>query len=352
MQAGIIGLPGCGKTTVFRALTGLASGAVSGPRGRIAKGVVKVPDARLDDLGARYAPQKLTHAEMVFSDLPGPGQGDGGPVRSIQTSFVSDMRNMDLLVHVLREFDHPVAGPADPLGHLVTLREEMILRDLEVVERRLARIQKGEHQNFPAERALLSTIQEALSGARTIRSLELADDAAASISGFAFLTQKPHVVVLNRDDAAAGEGVPVEISSHASNEARAIIPLCARLETELAELDPQERGPFMREMGIETAGTDLFVREVYAALGLVSFFTTGGDEVRAWTVRDGTVAQKAAGKIHTDMERGFIRAEVFGYDDLVALGDEAALKKAGRIRQEGKDYVVRDGDILNIKFNV
>jgi len=352
MQAGIIGLPGCGKTTVFRALTGLESGAVSGSRGRIAKGVVKVPDARLDDLGARYRPRKLTHAEVVFSDLPGPGQGDGGPVRSIQTGFVADMRSMDLLVHVLREFDHPVTGPADPLGDLESLREEMILRDLEVVEKRLARIGKGEHQNFPTERALLEALQEALSDGRTIRSLGLADDAAASISGFAFLTQKPHVVVLNRDDAAAGTGVPGEISSHPSNQARAIIPLCARLETELGELDPDERGPFMREMGIESAGTELFVREVYRALGLVSFFTTGGDEVRAWTVRQGTVALRAAGKIHTDLERGFIRAEVFGYDDLVAAGDEAALKRAGRIRQEGKDYVVRDGDILNIKFNV
>ncbi|MBW2260572.1 MAG: redox-regulated ATPase YchF [Deltaproteobacteria bacterium] len=352
MQAGIIGMPGSGKTTVFRALTGFAAGAPSGPRGRLVKGVVKVQDARLDDLGARYRPKKLTHAEVVFSDLPGPGQGDGGPVRSIQTSFVADMRNMDLLVHVLREFDHPVTGPADPLGHLVTLREEMILWDLEVVEKRLARIKKGEHQNFPTERAMLGTIHEALSDARTIRSLELADDAAANISGFAFLTQKPHVVVLNRDDAAAGDPVPEDISSHPSNQARAIIPLCARLETELGEIDPQERGPFMQEMGIESAGTDVFVREVYRALGLVSFFTTGGDEVRAWTVRAGTVAQKAAGKIHTDMERGFIRAEVFGYDEFVSAGDEAALKRAGRIRQEGKDYIIRDGDILNIKFNV
>jgi GTP-binding protein YchF len=352
MQAGIIGLPGCGKTTVFRALTGLAAGAPSGPRGRIAKGVVKVPDERLDDLGARFEPKKLTHAEVVFSDLPGPGQGDGGPVRSIQTGFVADMRTMDLLVHVLREFDHPVTGPADPLGNLVTLREEMILRDLEVVERRLARIGKGEHQNFPSERTLLETIQEALSDARTIRSLGLAEDAAARLSGFAFLTQKPHVVVLNRDDAAAGEGVPDEIASHPSNEARAIIPLCARLEVELGELDPQDRDPFMREMGIESAGTELFVREVYRSQGLISFFTTGGDEVRAWTVRQGTVALRAAGKIHTDMERGFIRAEVFGYDDLVDAGSEAALRKAGRIRQEGKEYVVRDGDLLNIKFNV
>ena len=351
MQAGIIGMPGCGKTTVFRALTGLPAGAASGPRARLVKGVVKVPDARLDDLGERYRPRKLTNAEVVFSDLPGPGQGDAAAARSIQTSFVTDMRGMDLLVHVLREFDHPVSGPADPPGNLVALREEMILRDLEVVEKRLSRIGKGENQNFPSERSLLGTINEALADARTIRSLELADDAVANLSGFAFLTLKPQVIVLNRDDAAAGEPVPDEIASHPSHQAQAVIPLCARLEAELGELDPQERGPFMREMGIESAGTEVFVREVYRALGLVSFFTTAGDEVRAWTIRSGTVAQRAAGRIHTDMERGFIRMETMSVADLLEHRSRAELHKHGLIRTEGRDYVIREGDVCHILFN-
>jgi GTP-binding protein YchF len=351
MQAGIVGLPGCGKTTVFRALTGLGTGSASGSKGRPARGVVKVPDARLDDLASRYGPKKVTHAELVFTDLPGPGPGEKQG-RSIAPSFVGDMRAMDLLVHVVRQFESPALGPPDPAGDLGSLREEMILRDLEVVDRRLARLGKGEQQAFHGEREILDVIQEALSSAGTVRGLHIAADAMARLSGFAFLTEKPEIVVVNSDDALAGTPLPGEILAEARKEARAVMGLCARLETELAELEPGEREPFMREMGIEAAGTEVFIREVYSALGLISFFTTEGPELRAWTVRSGTTAVRAAGKIHTDMERGFIRADVIPYEALVEAGEEAALRRAGRLRQEGKGYVVEDGDILTIKFNV
>lgn len=352
MQAGIIGLPGCGKSSVFRALTGLAAGAASGPRGRAARGVVKVPDERLDDLARRFDPKKVTHAEVVFTDLPGPGPGDGGPVRSIPPNLVGEMRAVDLLVHVVREFDHPAAGPADPASDLRSLRQEMALWDLEVVDKRLSRLEKGEQPTFPGERDTIQTIHDALGDSRTIRSLGIGANVLANLSGFAFLTEKPEVAVINRDDTAAGTPVDGNLDARAKEEAEAVIPLCARLEAELGEIDPAERGPFMEEMGIETAGTEVFIREVYRALGLISFFTTEGSELRAWTIRSGTTALKAAGKVHTDLERGFIRADVISYDDLRELGDETALRRAGKLRQEGKDYVVADGDILTIKFNV
>jgi len=348
MQAGIIGLPSSGKTTVFRALTGLAHGADSGPRGRSARGVVKVPDARLDDLARRYRPGKVTHAEIVFTDLPGPGPGSS---KSLPPSFVGEMRSMDLLVHVVREFESPGARP-DPAADLAALRDEAIIADLEVVEKRLARLDKGEEQGFVGEREVLRSIREALGSGRSTRSMGLAADVLARLSGYALLTEKSEVVVINRDDAAAGRLVDPGLAAAAGAEAAAIIPLCARLEVEIGELDAGEREPFLREMGIDASGTEVFIREVYRALGLVSFFTTVGEELRAWTIRAGTSAVRAAGRIHTDMEKGFIRVDVVAYDDLASLGDEAACRRAGRLRQEGRDYVVEDGDILTVRFNV
>jgi GTP-binding protein YchF len=343
MQAGIIGLPQSGKSAVFCALTGLPAGAESGRKARLVRGVVKVPDPRLEVLARQFRPRKVTQAEIVFTDLPGPGPGDEAGRRSIARSFLGEMRTMDLLVHVVRTFEHPALGRTSPLEDLRALHDEMIIADLEVLEHRMTRLAKGEKQSFPGETGHLQSIHEALSDGRTVRSLDLTREVLASLQGYAFLTLKPEVVVLNRDDSEAGVPVPREVEVAALTQARAVVALCARLETELAEIDPHERGAFMQEMGIETAGTELFVREVYDALGLISFFTGGDPEVRAWTVRAGTTALRAAGKIHTDMERGFIKAEVTPFETFAA---------GGRPTQVGRDHVIEDGDVLLVKFNV
>lgn len=353
MQAGIIGLPGCGKTTVFRALTGLSSGAESGAKSKLVRGVVKVPDERLDELARRYHPRKVTHAEVVFTDLPGPGHGDGSETpHSIPPRFVGDMRAMDLLVHVVRGFTNLAGEPPDPAGDLADLIDEMILADLAVVEKRLTRLHKGEKEGFASEQEALKRIADGLQSSRTVASVDLDPATRARLSGYAFLTAKPQAIVLNLEDEASGEETDGAFSRHASSHAQTVFSMAARLEMELGELDDEERRDFMSEMGIEMAGTDRFIRQIYGDLGLISFFTTGEDEVRAWTVKEGTTALRAAGKIHTDLERGFIRADVVTYDDLVEMGDEAACKKTGRLRQEGKEYAVKDGDILTVRFNV
>jgi hypothetical protein len=351
MQAGIIGLPSCGKTTVFRALTGLAAGAASGPRAPLQRGVVKVPDERLDELARRSRPEKVVHAEIVFTDVPGPGHEDGAErPRSISPRFVGDMRTMDLLVHVLRAFTPPTGEPPSPESDLRELEQEMILQDLDVVERRLGRLRKGEKSGFAGEAEVLERIAAALESSTELRAMDLDEETVRRLSGFAFLTLKPRVIVVSVEDGQDGGDDSLErrVSSHAESS----MTLAARLEMELAELPPPEREEFMREMGIAAAGTERFIRDVYRDLGLVSFFTIGDDEVRAWTIEEGTRALEAAGKIHTDMQRGFIRADVMSFKDLVELGDEAACRRAGRLRQEGKDYVIRDGDIVNVRFNV
>ncbi len=312
------------------------------------RGVVKVPDPRLDDLSARYDPRKTTPAEVVFSDLPGPGHEDGSDrPRSISQRFVGDMRSVDLLVHVVRGFKCPSGEASSPVADLATLVDEMILQDLDVVEKRQARLRKGEKSSFAAEAEVLERIASTLGENRTIRQMELDPETENRLSGFAFLTLKPRLVVLGVEDDQTSAPVPAELAgiTHA-------FVLAAKLEMELGELEPAEREDFMREMGLSSPGKDRFIRMVYSELGLVSFFTTGEDEVRAWTVKKGTTALKAAGKIHTDLERGFIRADVLGYEDLVELGDEAACRRAGRMRQEGKDYEVKDGDIMTVRFNV
>lgn len=338
---------------MFRALTGLGQGAESGSRAKLVRGVVKVPDERLDDLARRYNPRKLTHAEVVFTDLPGPGHADGADVpRSISARFVADMRAVDLFVHVLRGFRSAADEPADPVRDLRTLVEEMILGDLDVVERRLARLAKGEKGGFSSEAEVLDRIRAGLERSRTIRQLGLDAETLTRLSGFAFLTAKPQVIVLAVDDDQTLAPVPASLVEGSSDHASSVICLASRLEMELGELDESDREDFMAEMGIRIPARDRFVREVYHNLGLVSFFTTGEDEVRAWTVKQGTTALHAAGKIHSDLERGFIRADVLTYGDLVELGDEASARRAGRLRQEGKEYVVQDGDIMTVRFNV
>jgi hypothetical protein len=262
------------------------------------------------------------------------------------------MRAMDLLVHVVSDFTHPGGDTSDPAADLRTLVDEMILQDLEVVEKRLLRLRKGEKGGFASEKELLERMASTLESSGTVRSMNLDATTAAQLGGFAFLTAKPQVIVLNRDDEAANEPVDEKLLAAASDHAETTLTIAARLETELSELEPDERTEFMAEMGIETAGTQRFIRTVYEDLGLASFFTTGEDEVRAWTIKRGTTALLAAGRIHTDLMRGFIRADVVSYTDLVTHGDEAACRKAGKFRQEGRDYVVLDGDIITIKFNV
>jgi GTP-binding protein YchF len=349
VKVGLVGFPGAGKTTVFNALTGLA--AETGPgggRGRSNLGVVKVPDPRVDALSTLYQPRKTVHAEVRFSDLPGGAPGG----RALAAEALTAMRDVDALAQVVRGFDDPATGaPPRPAAELADFEAETILADAEIVERRLARLRKGE-RGFAGEAELLERIGVHLEGGAALRSLALSAGEWARFTGFAFLSRKPAMAVLNVPEARAAEPLPSDVADFCAERGMHALALSAPLEAEIAHLPPDERAAFAREMGLDQPAQDRFIREAYALLDLVSFFTVGPDEVRAWTIRRGTAAQQAGGRIHSDIERGFIRAEIVDHAELLRLGSEAKAREAGKLRLEGKEYVVRDGDVAHFRFSV
>ena len=344
MKVGLIGHRGAGKTTIFNMLTGLQA-QVGGFGGKedVHLGVIKVPDARIDKLSQIFKPKKTTFAEIRFTDFP-PSQGEDD-LKS-NNALVTQMREVDAITLVLGDY----SADAKPLKELNALLTEMILADLTVVENRRNRIKKEKAR--PQEETLLERCLQALENEESLRNLAFSADEENLASGFGFLSRKPVLVIFNRPEAQAGK--PLEAVQQAELDRRGLqgLALAGKVEMEIAQLDETDRAAFLQEIGIQEPARERFIRAAYALMDLVSFFTAGEDEVRAWTITQGTVAKKAAGKIHTDIERGFIRAEVIAYEDFIAYGSEAKCKEAGKLRLEGKEYVVQDADIVHFRFAI
>jgi hypothetical protein len=351
MQLGIIGLPGCGKTTVFNALTGSSAEVAdfsTGLRGpNIA--VVKVPEPRLNFLAQLYNSKKATEATVEYVDVGGlTGTTEKG--QELGESFLNSIRPVDALVHVVRNFSHPMYGPPDPLEDITKVEIELILADLLVVERRLERIgadrKRGKKEN-PEEIQRLQECQQILETSRPLRSQpELAN--IPLLRGFSFLSIKPLLLLLNQPE----ENVP-SLPDHIIDGSLApCLEIVGKLEMELAQLPPEEAIEFMEELGLDSLVRDQVIKTSYQLLGLISFFTTNEQEARAWTIQQGTTALEAAGVVHSDMQRGFIRAEVVHYDDLESSGNYAAAQKQGLVRLEGKEYRVQEGDVIFFRFKV
>lgn len=344
MKVGLIGHRGAGKTTIFNMLTGLrAQVGGFGGREEVHLGVIKVPDPRVDRLSDIYKPKKTTYAEIRFTDFP-PGEGEEN-LKS-NNALVTQMREVDAIALVLGDF----TSGAAPLRDLNELLTEMILADLTVVENRRARLKK--EKGRPQEEALLERCAAALENEESLRNLKFGADEENLLSGFGFLSLKPLLVLFNQADDTAGQPLAALSQEELKRRALAGLPLAGKVEMEIAELAENDRAAFLREIGVGEPARDRFIKASYGLLDLISFLTTGEDEVRAWTIPQGTVAKKAAGKIHSDIERGFIRAEVIAYDDFIVFGSEVKCKEAGKLRLEGKDYVVHDGDIIHFRFAV
>src|SRR5262245_9694920 len=351
MKIGLVGFPGSGKTTVFNALTGLsAETGFAAARGKTHLGVVKVPDARVEALADLFQPKKKTLAEITFSDVAAEA-GGGGSARGLDRNVLAAMREMESLCQVARAFADPTAGAAgEPLREVADLETEMILADLELVEKRLERLKKEKGQ--PRENELLVQLQGQLEAGRPLRDLPLAEDDRALLAGYRFLTQKPLLIVLNVDEDQVAAPPPAAIADHAATRGLGLVVLSAKVEQDIAQMPAEDQHDFITALGLAEPARDRFVRAAFALLSLISFLTAGEDECRAWPIRQGLTAQKAAGKVHSDIERGFIRAEVMRVDDLLALKSEAKVREVGKLRVEGKEYVVHDGDVINFRFNV
>src|SRR5689334_7439406 len=366
MQIAIVGLAGSGKTTVFNTLTrGHAdTGGFGGMELHV--GVVKVPDERLDRLAEIFKPKKIVQADVTYVDLPAPPASTEGHVgtEDLPPEHLARLRDSDALLHVVRAFEDPAnphpEGSVDPARDLDRLDTEFLLADLALVDRRLERLQQSGRHGTPAEReanereeAVLVRLKGALESGAPIRDTALEPEEEKAIRGFRFLTQKPVLILLNvgEGDLANASGRVAALANGYDHRNALVDALSARIEMELGELEPDEAAVFMEELGIAESSLDRVIALSYRLLGLISFLTAGPDEVRAWPIRDGSTAVDAAGAIHSDLAKGFIRAETVAYDDLLELGSMAEAKKAGKLRSEGKTYRVRDGDVVEILFS-
>jgi len=343
MKVGLIGRQGSGKTTIFNALTGLSAGLGQGEKMESHLGVTKVPDARVDRLSAIFQPKKTTYAEIRFTDFPATQSQEK---LKANAALLAQMRDVDAMALVLGDFD----GASEPMKDLRDLLAEMILSDLGVVENRISRLKKEKGKEREGE--MLARCLKALEGEESLRSLSFTPDEEPLLAGFGFLSRKSVIALFNVAEERAGKELPDSYQAELQKLQIPGLALSARVEMEVAQLDEKDRQSFLTELGIEEPARDRFIRASYRLLDLISFFTTGEDEVKAWTIEQGTSARKAAGKIHSDIERGFIRAEVVAYDDFIRYGSEAKCREAGKLRLEGKDYPVQDGDIIHFRFNV
>ncbi len=345
MKIGLVGFPGSGKSTVFGALTGLAvETGYAASRDKVNVGVVKVPDPRVDALADLYKPKKVTYAEVMFTDLAG-GTGKG-----LDRKILNAMREVDALCQVVRAFPDAAGEPPQPLLEIADLETETILADLELVERRAARLARD--RSNPRELELLQRIQANLEEERALRSFELNDEEKKLIAGYALLTQKPLLLVVNVDEGSIGSGAVPEIEASAKQRGLGVVVLSAQVEMDIAGMPEEDQVEFASSLGLDEPARNRFIRAAFELIDLVSMLTAGPDECRAWPVARGSRAVRAAGKIHSDIERGFIRAEVIDWKDLIEHGSEAKCREAGLARVEGKDYIVQDGDVVHFRFNV
>ncbi|MBI4851622.1 MAG: redox-regulated ATPase YchF [Acidobacteria bacterium] len=352
MKVGIVGFAGSGKTTVFNTLTGLkAEVGGYGGKEKANIGIIKVPDARIEELARIYKPKKKVFAEMNFVDVAGP-QGEGAKTGSqLDTKLVAEMREADALVHVVRGFENPaITQSADLMRDIKNFDTELILADLIPLENRLARMKK--EKTNPREKEVIEQCKAALDEEKPLRSLEFSADEWQMLAGFRFLSQKPIMLLVNISEDNIGQPLPKDVEQYALDNGYKLISMCGRAEMDIAELPIEEQGEFLKDLGITEPARDRFIRSAYELLDLISFLTAGEDECRAWTIKRGTTAHRSAGKIHSDIERGFIRAEVIAYLDFIAAGSEAKCRETGKLRLEGKEYIVQDGDIINFRFNV
>lgn len=346
MKIGLVGFGGSGKTTVFNTMTGLD--APVGFGGEVRLGVVRVPDERIDALSRVFSPKKTTFAEMSFCDVPGE---HGSDQKGLSPRGLQQIRDQEALCLVLRDFDNPaLEGAPDPLADLDAFHTECVFADLEIVEKRLERAKKerADPQEIATFEVALTTLEKEL----PLRSIPEADIDRSRLKGFGILSDRPLLVAVNRSEERAADPMPDELTDRIQELGAAGLTLCASIEADIAGMDPADQAEFLADLGLTESALTRFIQTAYGLVDLISFFTVGPDEVRAWTIQRGTNARRAAGKIHSDLERGFIRAEVTPYEVFMEYGTESAVKDAGKLQVEGKTYIVADGDIINVRFNV